>query len=597
LRGPDYTQTPNCFRDAFDTATATLRDRVARYGSHDRAVRTWLTTQNAVFDACGSRDAALPPPMADAPAWLRADRAYQEAAFALYNGRVADAFYRFRAIGQDSTSPWQEKGLYLSVRALQRQAFAHPGPQTFAVARSGMARLAARPDAFGHKEVRGMLRALAYRDRPNLLFKELDEELNARAPVPDLARSLRDYMTLSRYTPRPEIADWLATMRAGERGEALAHAQERWTTTRKSGWLVAALTLASAGDAQAGDLAADAAAVPQGNPAWLTAQYHQMRLRFATSDPADLRRRVDAILARDLSSTDRNIFLGLRMQLATSLPDMMRFSLRDAYCSEAAEYCVKDGWMLAEGGLARGRAGGLVTLGPDARAILDRMPLQMRMPGGAYLPQPLCLDLALTNFGRAVQLEDNAAMDRLAGELAVLLPQIRGDWLRIRRQRPGPAKRFTAFLVLAKMPGMAPDLAIYTRPHGTVPQWQGHWRDWMILPRGKTAGPNQSASYGPWSYGAGGYGDDAPEGDFACYGYCGAGNFPLRLPQFVAAGQSQAEAERARFLPRCRKQGDARRHDLGVARAARLCTRASAGPAVAGSALLAGPHQPLGRHP
>ena len=45
--------------------------------------------------ACG----ALPPPVISAPAWLRADRARPEAAFALYKGRYADAVYRLRAIG------------------------------------------------------------------------------------------------------------------------------------------------------------------------------------------------------------------------------------------------------------------------------------------------------------------------------------------------------------------------------------------------------------------------------------------------------------------------------------------------------------------
>src|SRR5262249_34325363 len=31
--GPNYTSTPNCFGDAFDTATLTLRDRISRYGA------------------------------------------------------------------------------------------------------------------------------------------------------------------------------------------------------------------------------------------------------------------------------------------------------------------------------------------------------------------------------------------------------------------------------------------------------------------------------------------------------------------------------------------------------------------------------------
>ena len=58
--GPNYTTVQNCFRDAFDTAAATLRDRAARHGRTSPAVRAWLQTQDAVFDACGSAESSCP---------------------------------------------------------------------------------------------------------------------------------------------------------------------------------------------------------------------------------------------------------------------------------------------------------------------------------------------------------------------------------------------------------------------------------------------------------------------------------------------------------------------------------------------------------
>ena len=60
--------------------------------------------------------------MAEAPDWLKADRAYQEAAFDLYDGRNVEAAGRFAAIAKGNASPWRSKGLYLSARALQREA-------------------------------------------------------------------------------------------------------------------------------------------------------------------------------------------------------------------------------------------------------------------------------------------------------------------------------------------------------------------------------------------------------------------------------------------------------------------------------------------
>ena len=518
LRGPNYTSIPNCFRDAFDTAAETLRDRVARFGAHNPAVKAWLATQNAVFEACSKPDAVLPAAMPNAPAWLHADRLYQEAAFALYKGQNDDAFNRFQAIAHDKTSPWQPKALYLAARTRHREALAHPSPQAFAAARAAIAPLQAQPNAYGYDQVHGMLRALAFRDHPDLLFKKLDEELQAKAPVADLAKGLRDYVTLStRITPRPDLAVWLATLRSGARDQAFAHATERWAVTKKVHWLVAALALARTGDPQARTLAVDAAAVPKDSPAWLTAQYHQMRLTFARDDVASLRKRVDAILASDLSSSDHNLFLGLRTQLATSLPDLMRHALRRAFCSEAPENCFQPDWMRYDGRLAlTGKSKVPVAIGPESSAILDRLPLRLRMEASATLPEPLRLDLALTNYGRAVQLQDNAAIDRLAGELATLLPVIRQEWLTIRRTRPGPAKRFAEIFVLAKIPGVAPDLIDYTRPQGTVRAWQGRWRDWVILPapaRNPVAPPLPSF-YNQWDYWAASYDNSQP--DLAC---------------------------------------------------------------------------------
>lgn len=546
LPGPDYTYIPNCFRDAFNTAAATLRDRVARHGARDRAVHAWLDTQNAVFRACSDPDAVLPAPLADAPQWLKADRAYQEAAFALYKRRTGDAFARFQAIARDRSSPWASRGLYLSARTMHREALAHPSPESFAAARAAIASLQAQPDSYGHGEVRGMLRALAYRDQPDLLFKTLDEELSAKAPAGDLARGLRDYVTLSARLPNPDLADWLRTLNVRDRDSALAHATERWTATGKTHWLVLALAMVRAGEPQAARLAAAAAAVPKASPAWLTAQYHQMRLTFATADPATLRARLDAILASDLSNSDRNLFLAQRTQLAISLPDLMRFALRRPFCAEASENCQEDWWMRTDGTLAKSARGDPVAIGPEAKAILDRLPLHSRMAASAGLPRELRLDLALTNYGRAVQLQDNPAIDRLAGELASLMPAIRRDWLTIRRTRPGPAKRFAEFFVLAKIPGISPDFAGYTRPQGTLHEWQGAWWDWMILPGPATVpiDPPAASRYDQWYSWA----SDDEHPDLVCYGFCGAGDFPLHLPRFAAQQQPKAQAERNRLV-------------------------------------------------
>jgi hypothetical protein len=152
-----------------------------------------------------------------------------------------------------------------------------------------------------------------------------------------------------------------------------------------------------------------------------------------------------------------------------------------------------------------------------------------------------------------VQLQDDAAVDGLARDLARLLPQMKGDWTAIAATPPGPAKRFAIFFAMAKIPGLDVDLVSYTRPQGTIAKFQGYWKDWTILPRGRTLAttapphPSAYARDGVY-YGDGDDQDDGGRSDLTCLGECGLGAFPLRLPGFVAAGQAKARAERGAFV-------------------------------------------------
>jgi len=554
--GPDYSTIPNCFEDAFDNAAATLRDRVARHGAETAAISAWLATQDAIFAACASADAALPPAMANAPAWLAADRAYQEAAFALYNFRTAEAASRFAAIGRDRSSPWQPMGLYLGARAFWREALANKSPETFANARTAIALLASAPAGlYGHEEAPRMLRALDFRDRPAELLAELDHELNQAEPTGDIDLSLTDYLRLgARAAARPAAADWIQTLHseAEHRIEALDHARERWSATRDPAWLIAALSLVNPDDAAAASLAAEAAQVAPDQPAWLTAQYHALRLTIATADPAAARMRLDSILALpDLSLTERNLFTGVRMQVAADLGELARLAVRRPYCIAFDRACETDNFAEYPGTLGRlGENGPWLVLGADARATIDLLPLADRiaLSRNTAIPSALRLDIALTGFARAVQLQDDRAIDMLATDLATYLPQLRQDWRAIAAAPAGPAKRFAEYFVMAKIPGLRPHLAGYVRPEGDVPQFQGQWVDWMILPRGTTAGggalPNTTAYLNDIDW----YGASAEDNDLVCLGACGRGAFPARLPPFAAAGQGRARVERASFI-------------------------------------------------
>jgi len=120
--GQGYDFFPNCTKNAFEVATETLKDRVTRYGAEDKNVRTWLATQDTVFQNC-SRGAQVPNELgAESAAWLRMDREYQIAAAHFYSLNFDEARARFEKIAADADSPWQEVAAYLVARTLVRQA-------------------------------------------------------------------------------------------------------------------------------------------------------------------------------------------------------------------------------------------------------------------------------------------------------------------------------------------------------------------------------------------------------------------------------------------------------------------------------------------
>jgi len=550
--GPNYTSTPTCFGDAFTTAAATLKARIAAYGVGSPWVRAWVDGQDAVFAACSKAGVTLPPLDPAAPAWLRADRLYQQAALALYDGRLDDAEQAFAAIGRDPQSPWQKLALYLQARTVQRAALTTRAPAAFARAHAAIATLAAAPDGtYGKDEVGRMQQVLDYNEHPAALRDRLDKALNEKTPGPDIDAQFKDYWSLSAGKPdKPEAADWIATLGTGDAAEGLAHATERWQATRRTAWLVAALSLADRADPAAAGLADAAERVPAGDPAWLTARYHLLRLRIGHAPDAALRDQADAILARgDLTPSDRNIFLAVRAQLATSLADFTAHALRQPYCARDDSDCLSYPAAAADALIAR-RGNGWAGFGEDARLVVDRLPLAERLALGRTpdLPAELRLDLTLTNYARAVLLRNDAAVDETARSLVTLLPQVRTDWQRILRTKPGPGKRFAEIFVMAKIPSLRTDLVDYARPFGNEPSFGGYWSAWLVRPpRGAAAPafpPASAYSLGSW-WNRRAKDSDA-DADLTCDGKCGAG-FPLHLAPFAQPLQAAALRERSAF--------------------------------------------------
>jgi len=105
----------SCFPNTYRNSAATLRARIADHGANSPLVRDWVIGQDAVLLNCNT-DSPLPDELPNAPAWLKADRAYQIAAAYFYRLDYAAAGRLFAEIGRDASSPWQKTARYLVAR-------------------------------------------------------------------------------------------------------------------------------------------------------------------------------------------------------------------------------------------------------------------------------------------------------------------------------------------------------------------------------------------------------------------------------------------------------------------------------------------------
>src|SRR5262249_13716467 len=135
----------SCFPTAYRNAAATLLQRIKDHGATDSWVREWTIGEDAVLANC-TQDASLPRESPDAPAWLKADRAYQIATTYFYRFDYVRAAELYAAIGQDPTSPWKKLARYLSARAAIHAAIVAKTPESIAAANAATSALSNDPE-------------------------------------------------------------------------------------------------------------------------------------------------------------------------------------------------------------------------------------------------------------------------------------------------------------------------------------------------------------------------------------------------------------------------------------------------------------------
>ena len=194
-----YDYFPNCAKNAFEVAVATLKGRIASYGADDRNVGDWISGQDTVFQNCSSGLHLPAPAPAGAPVWLKKDRDYQTAAAFFYSLNFDEARGRFAAIAADTDSPWQETAKYLVARTLVRQASLAKDDaakrELFTKAEVELQTLIGQPSAF-QESARKMLGLVEFRLHPQEREQEVARTLANGGSNQNLRQDLIDYVWL-----------------------------------------------------------------------------------------------------------------------------------------------------------------------------------------------------------------------------------------------------------------------------------------------------------------------------------------------------------------------------------------------------------------
>jgi len=486
----EYESYLNCQKDAFDTAIATLNERIAKYGADTSAVRTWLEAQDQVFSNCGEGSfipAELP---SESDALLRADRAYQIAAANFYSTNLDEAKKRFESIASDSASPWRKNSIYLVARTLARKGSLGPSEQkqeSLSAAEAQLRKILADKNLSSlHAASTRLLNLVRLRAHPAERLNELAQTLTTKTDNPNLKQDLWDFTALldtylerdeEETAARPEIpkgedlTDWIATFQDSSEA-AREHSISRWQATRSNAtgsnaarsnaWLIASLSLVDGQHAKANELLADALKVNSRFAAFASARYHAIRLLIETGKTTEARTLLDQTLKTDRAHFDEsalNLLVSQRMLLANSLDEFLADAARVpaalSWNDDGRELPIEDAEVSDE---TKNRVGKPFFDVDAAKAINQQLPLSVikEAASSKVLPLGPRRDLAQAAWLRAALLGDTKIADELTPVLANLFPELSTLLNEYSSAAQPDEKKFAAIYAWLKTPGLEP---------------------------------------------------------------------------------------------------------------------------------------------
>ena len=480
----EYESYLNCQKDSFDTAVATLSERIAKHGADSAHVRTWLEAQDQVFSNCAEGSLIPAELPSDADALMRADRAYQIAAANFYATNFDEAKKRFESIAADSASPWRANATYLVARTLARKGSLGPPEQkqeSLTGAEAQLRKILADKNLSSlHSASARLLNLIRLRAHPAERLNELAQTLTSKTPNANLKQDLWDYTVLldgflgedeaetrSATVPKEEdLTDWIATFQDTS-DAAKGHAVSQWQAsrsdaTRSQPWLIAALSLIDGQHPRANELLVEAQKVNSPSAAFASARYHAIRLLIQTGKNTEARTLLDQTVKTERVHFDEsalNLLTGQRILLANSLDEFLvdaaRVPAALSWNDDGRELPVADDEASDE---TKSQLGKPFFDVDAAKAINQQLPLSVLKEAARSnaLPVGPRRDLVQAAWLRAALLGDTKAADELTPILVSLVPDLSALLNSYLTTAPADEKKFTALYVWLKTPGLEP---------------------------------------------------------------------------------------------------------------------------------------------
>ncbi len=265
-----------------------------------------------------------------------------------------------------------------------------------------------------------------------------------------------------------DMTKWILNYQDNE-PEALTKAFDEWKKSKSLPWLVSVISKIKTTDSRKAEVLSEASKVAEDSPAYLTLEYHQIRLLVDENKPKEAASRLNTLLSKvgsKLPPSTRNALFEIGVSCAGSLAEFVKLAAPSpsiiTWDYDSNE--MPDTDAESEPGTVKMKPTdkyfnytGCLT--PEAAEIINRvapLPTIVGLAGDQSLPSTVRLDLAQAGWVRSVMLKNEKMAMTLSPVLGKLRPQLTKALASYDAASTGPEKEFAGLTTILRNPGMRP---------------------------------------------------------------------------------------------------------------------------------------------